>query len=69
MAQVQRAADLPEGLCLTDSAVLLEREAVDGSRSRVAVVRTDTLLRPQGQGWDALAVRAVALGRAPARAG
>lgn len=69
VTQVQRAAELPEGLCLTDSAVFLEREAADGTRSRVAEFRTYTLLRPQGQGWDVLAVRAVALGRAAPRAG
>ncbi|MFO1252527.1 MAG: nuclear transport factor 2 family protein [Inhella sp.] len=63
VTQVQRASELPEGLCLTDSAVFLEREAADGTRSRVAEFRTYTLLRAQGSGWDVLAVRAVALGR------
>lgn len=67
VTQVQRASELPEGLCLTDSAVFLEREAADGTRSRAAEFRTYTLLRPQGQGWDVLAVRAVALGRAAPR--
>lgn len=65
LTRVQRASALPGGLCLTDSQVLLQREAADGARSAVAEFRTYTLLRPRGEGWELLAVRAVALGRAP----
>jgi ketosteroid isomerase-like protein len=63
LTRVQRATALPGGLCLTDSQVLLQREAADGARSQVAEFRTYTLLRPRDEGWELLAVRAVALNR------
>lgn len=63
---VRQAQALEGGLCLTDSEVAIEREGAAGEgRQRLGDFRTYTLLGRDGSGWKLVAVRAVAIARAP----